>query len=152
MSPHSGRHTGDEIAIEPAQPEYIPPVSRLPAPASNGCSQPTRHAPKWAAPTHSLPMSHNHCAEPLVCALPLPLLAVHIALQEAESVPEHVERRAHDRGNMDLETVDVNLRQGNEVAAQGTVVDPESFRSVPIEALGNVTERKKDVDWQTSIV
>src|SRR6202162_5678799 len=36
------------------------------APASNGCSQQTRPAPKWAAPIRSLPKSHNHCAEPLV--------------------------------------------------------------------------------------
>src|SRR4030088_274673 len=38
-------------------------------PASNGCSQPQRLAPKWGAPTRSppasaspRPMSHNHCA------------------------------------------------------------------------------------------
>jgi transposase len=37
-----------------------------PAPASNGCSQQTRPAPKWAAPIRPLPKSHNHCAEPLV--------------------------------------------------------------------------------------
>ena len=36
-----------------------------PAPASNGCSQPTRPAPKWAAPIPSRPKSHNHCAEVL---------------------------------------------------------------------------------------
>ena len=37
--------------------------------ASNGCSQPTRHAPKWVGPIHSpalparaKPKSHNHCA------------------------------------------------------------------------------------------
>src|ERR1700729_3152366 len=36
-----------------------------PAPASNGCSQQTRPAPKWAAPIPPLPKSHNHCAEPL---------------------------------------------------------------------------------------
>jgi hypothetical protein len=34
-----------------------------PAPASNGCSQPTKPAPKWAAPIPSRPKSHNHCAE-----------------------------------------------------------------------------------------
>jgi transposase len=33
-----------------------------PAHASNGCSQPTRPAPKWAAPIPRLPKSHNHCA------------------------------------------------------------------------------------------
>ena len=40
---------------------------------SNGCSQPTKLAPKWAGPTHSplpfaraKPKSHNHCAEVLV--------------------------------------------------------------------------------------
>jgi len=32
-------------------------------PASNGCSQPKRPAPKWAAPIPSHPKSHNHCAE-----------------------------------------------------------------------------------------
>src|SRR5258705_7451675 len=43
-------------------------------PASNGCSQPTKHAPKWAAPIPSQrpppvtpnSKSHNHCAEVLV--------------------------------------------------------------------------------------
>src|SRR5579863_4655273 len=41
-------------------------------PASNGCSQPRKPAPKWAAPTPSPPTprrprskSHNHCAEVL---------------------------------------------------------------------------------------
>jgi hypothetical protein len=37
-----------------------------PAPASNGCSQQTRPAPKWAAPILPLPKTHNHRAEPLV--------------------------------------------------------------------------------------
>ena len=37
----------------------------LPAPASNGCSQQTRPAPKWTAPIPQLPKSHNHCAEVL---------------------------------------------------------------------------------------
>jgi hypothetical protein len=37
-----------------------------PAPGSNGCSQPNKHAPKWAAPIPSCPKSHNHCAEALV--------------------------------------------------------------------------------------
>jgi hypothetical protein len=41
-----------------------------PAPASNGCSQQTRPAPKWAAPILPLPKSHNHCAEPLVDGWP----------------------------------------------------------------------------------
>ena len=36
-----------------------------PAPASNGCSQQTRPAPKWAAPIPPLPKNDNHCAEPL---------------------------------------------------------------------------------------
>ncbi|MGY4568194.1 hypothetical protein ACVWY5_001264 [Bradyrhizobium sp. USDA 3256] len=34
-------------------------------PASNGCSQPKKPAPKWDAPTQTLPKSHNHCAEVL---------------------------------------------------------------------------------------
>jgi hypothetical protein len=37
-----------------------------PAPASNGCSQQTRLAPKWAAHIRPLPKSHNRCAEVLV--------------------------------------------------------------------------------------
>src|SRR6202011_3156442 len=37
-----------------------------PAHASNGCSQPKKPAPKWAAPIPSRPKSHNHCAEVLV--------------------------------------------------------------------------------------
>src|ERR1700733_10227218 len=36
-----------------------------PALASNGCSQPTKRAPKWAAPILSWPKSHNHGAEVL---------------------------------------------------------------------------------------
>ena len=32
------------------------------APASNGCSQPTKPAPKWATLIPTLPKSHNHCA------------------------------------------------------------------------------------------
>src|SRR6266852_1926458 len=36
-----------------------------PAPASIGCSQPKKPAPKWAAPIPSHPKSHNHCAEAL---------------------------------------------------------------------------------------
>jgi hypothetical protein len=37
-----------------------------PADASNGCSQPKKPAPKWAAPTPSRPKSHNHCVKVLV--------------------------------------------------------------------------------------
>jgi hypothetical protein len=37
-----------------------------PAPASNGCSQPTKPAPKWVTPTPTRRKSHNHCAEVLV--------------------------------------------------------------------------------------
>ena len=38
----------------------------LHAPASSGCSQPRKHAPKWAAPTQSSePKSQNHCDEVL---------------------------------------------------------------------------------------
>ena len=39
-----------------------------PAPASNGCSQPIKPAPKWAAPIPSRPKSHNHCAEVLAAS------------------------------------------------------------------------------------
>jgi len=34
-----------------------------PAPKSNGCSQPKRPAPKWAAPIPSRAKSHSHCAD-----------------------------------------------------------------------------------------
>ncbi len=37
-----------------------------PAPASNGCSQPTKPAPKWAALTPTRRKSHNHCEWVLV--------------------------------------------------------------------------------------
>src|SRR5260370_4194716 len=37
-----------------------------PAPASNGCSQPTKPAPKWVTHTPTHRKSHNHCAEVLV--------------------------------------------------------------------------------------
>src|ERR1700736_343286 len=36
------------------------------APASNGCSQPTKPEPKWAAHIPTPPKSHNHCAKVLV--------------------------------------------------------------------------------------
>src|SRR4051794_13785618 len=36
-----------------------------PEPASNGCSQPTKHTPNSAAPIQSPPKSQNHCDEPL---------------------------------------------------------------------------------------
>ena len=63
-----------------ATPEQLCPKSppengsaMLQEPASNGCSQPQRPAPKWAAPTPNRsapnrprPKSHNHCAEALV--------------------------------------------------------------------------------------
>src|SRR5712672_4224175 len=39
-----------------------------PAPASIGCSQPTKPAPKWAAPIPPHPKSHNHSGEVLVFA------------------------------------------------------------------------------------
>src|SRR4051812_17757952 len=41
-------------------------TKRRPEPASNGCSQPTKHAPNSAAPIQSPPKSQNHCDEPLV--------------------------------------------------------------------------------------
>jgi hypothetical protein len=34
-------------------------------PASNGCSQPPKPAPKWAVPIPTRSKSHNHCAEVL---------------------------------------------------------------------------------------
>src|SRR4029450_11468222 len=37
------------------------PTKTPPAAASNGCSQPTRRAPKWAAPIRKRSKSHNHC-------------------------------------------------------------------------------------------
>src|ERR1700704_6813875 len=37
--------------------------------ATPGCSQPTKLAPKWAAPIPSHPKSHNHCDEVLVALL-----------------------------------------------------------------------------------
>ena len=58
-----------KMVYEATQPGSATP----PAPASNGCSQPTKHAPKWVAPTPSSlpsarpkPKSHNHCAALLV--------------------------------------------------------------------------------------
>ena len=62
------RRIDTQEQIDPKSPHGS--VSAMPqAPASNGCSQPTKPAPKWAAPTHSPPpsarpksKSHNHCA------------------------------------------------------------------------------------------
>jgi hypothetical protein len=44
-----------------------------PAHASNGCSQPTRPAPKWAQPIPRLPKSHNHCAGVLALNSRMPI-------------------------------------------------------------------------------
>src|SRR6201995_5990333 len=41
-----------------------------PAPASNGCSQRTKLAPKWQVPIPPLSKSHNHCDEVLVARTP----------------------------------------------------------------------------------
>ena len=38
-------------------------------PASNGCSQPPKPAPKWAVPIPTRSKSHNHCAEVLAASL-----------------------------------------------------------------------------------
>ena len=54
----------------------------LPALVSNGCSQPTRPAPKWAGPIQSYPKSHNHCAGVLV-------RASRGACDRAAAKPEH---------------------------------------------------------------
>src|ERR1700716_2274018 len=57
----STTQTGSAAKSTPGHDNETPP-----APASNGCSQPTKPAPKWAAPIPSHPKSHNHCDEVLV--------------------------------------------------------------------------------------
>jgi len=57
----STTQTGSAAKSTPGNDNETPP-----APASNGCSQPTKPAPKWAAPIPSHPKSHNHCDEVLV--------------------------------------------------------------------------------------
>src|SRR5580692_1601458 len=57
-----------------------------PAPASNGCSQSTKPAPKWATLTPTRRKSHNHCAavladERLPSALLLTLLFLIIVIK-----------------------------------------------------------------------
>src|ERR1700716_2192904 len=56
----STTQTGSAAKSTPGNDNETPP-----APASNGCSQPTKPAPKWAAPIPSHPKSHNHCDEVL---------------------------------------------------------------------------------------
>src|SRR5712672_2557153 len=58
----STTQTGSAAKSTPGNDNETPP-----APASNGCSQPTKPAPKWAAPIPSRPKSHNHCDEVLEC-------------------------------------------------------------------------------------
>src|SRR5664280_606525 len=69
-----------------------------PALASNGCSQPKKPAPKWAAPTPSRPKSHNHCAEVLVeldlagvaaIAVALHAFLAALVVGEVELAPAH---------------------------------------------------------------
>ena len=51
-----------EIAAWERQRNAVPP-------ASNGCSQPPKPAPKWAVPIPTRSKSHNHCAEVLARSL-----------------------------------------------------------------------------------
>jgi hypothetical protein len=51
------------LSASPAQSPHGNDNETPPAPASNGCSQPTRRAPKWAAHIPLRPKSHKHCAE-----------------------------------------------------------------------------------------
>src|SRR6266852_1540389 len=64
----STTQTGSAEKSTPGNDNETPP-----APASIGCSQPTKPAPKWAAPIPSCPKSHNHCGEVLA---PIPVLAI----------------------------------------------------------------------------
>src|SRR5258708_8647432 len=57
----STTQTGSAAKSTPGNDNETPP-----APASNGCSQPTKPEPKWAEPILSHPKSHNHCDEVLV--------------------------------------------------------------------------------------
>src|SRR5712691_10721841 len=57
----STTQTGSAVKSTPGNDNETPL-----APASTGCSQPTKLAPKWAAPIPSYPKSHNHCDEVLV--------------------------------------------------------------------------------------
>src|SRR5437764_928067 len=57
----STTRTGSAAKSTPGNDNETPPT-----PASIGCSQPTKPAPKWAAHIPSHPKSHNHCGEVLV--------------------------------------------------------------------------------------
>jgi hypothetical protein len=61
------------------------------APASNGCSQPKKPAPKWTAPIPSRPKIHNHCAgvlAPSHIGFPYHVVA-HRRLRIYRQLPEH---------------------------------------------------------------
>ena|SRR5579864_3560439 len=56
--------SGDQLRTIVERVEHVEQEIR--GPASSGCSQPRKHAPKWAAPTQSSqPKSQNHCDEVL---------------------------------------------------------------------------------------
>lgn len=56
---------------------------------------------------------------------PFVFAVVHIALRLTERIPEHVENRVHEHRDIDIETVEVNLRErGNSEGG-----DPSQFLS-----------------------
>src|SRR6202022_5083753 len=63
-------------------------------PASNGCSQPPKPAPKWAVPIPTRSKSHNHCAE----VLGSPLVSFSRLLRPHHLRPRH--RRAAKQGHL----------------------------------------------------
>src|ERR1700738_4138375 len=65
-SPSGGRQKTTTPSASSVKSQHANNNATPPAPTSNGCSQPKKPAPKWAAPIPSRPKSHNHCAEVLV--------------------------------------------------------------------------------------
>src|ERR1700692_1955060 len=74
----------------PGNASEMPPALR-----SNGCSQPTKPAPKWATPIPTHRKSHNHCAEVLVLHVLHQSLGPHLsAVDVAGGIRRHPFGRA----------------------------------------------------------
>src|ERR1700674_2352999 len=92
-----------------------------PAHASNGCSQPKKPAPKWAAPIPSRPKSHNHCAEVLVEERDY-ILDAHFAAGDYELFPEMARKLAQAGARVILVNTIASTRAAQNVTPPVPVV------------------------------
>ena len=72
---------------------------------------------------------------------------IHIALPQAESVPQHVEYRPQDRRNVDIEIIDLNLGKGGDLPSQGSRLNrSHTVGSVPIDNSFRATQGEEYVN------